>query len=281
MKEDDVIEHGMLSKAIESAQKKVEGNNFGIRKHLLQYDQVMNEQREIIYGERDKIIDGEDLQENIKRMLKAVLDRAVDAHTAESDDSDDWKIAELNKQLMIIFHKPAVEITNDERDTITKDIIKERLYDEALDIYAQLEEKVGQEEMRNWERAFLMNSVDTRWMTHIDEMDQMRQGISLRSYAQRDPLVEYKFLGFEMFEEMSNNIQQDTVWKIFNVHLQTGDKQPRMRQIVKKEDQFTQSDDTAVKKPAKRSEAKIGPNAPCPCKSGKKYKHCCKNKIVG
>jgi len=278
MKEDDVIEHKMLSNAVERAQKKVEGNNFGIRKHLLNYDKVMNTQREVIYGERNKIIDGEDLQEHVMRMLKAVLDRAVDRHTAGSDDPDEWEIAELNKQLMIIYHKPVLEISREEADTITRDDVKERLYEEAVDLYNQLEEKLGSDEMRNWERAYLMNSVDTRWMTHIDEMDQMRQGISLRSYAQRDPLVEYQHLGFEMFEEMSHNIQQDTIWKLFNVHLKTGDKQPKMRQLVKKEDQFTQRDDTLVKKPAKRSSPKIGVNAPCTCGSGKKYKHCCKNK---
>ena len=279
MREDDVIEHGMLTKAIESAQKKVEGNNFGIRKHLLQYDQVMNEQREIIYGERNKIIDGEDLQDHIKRMLKAVLGRAVDTHLTDSDEIEEVRkqVEELNKKLVIIYHKPVLEMENQELESIDKESIKERLYEEALEIYAQLEERV--EDMRSWERAYLMNSVDTRWMTHIDEMDQMRQGISLRSYAQRDPLVEYKFMGFEMFEEMSNNIQQDTIWKLFNVHLQTGDRQPRMRQVVKKEDQFTHRDETAAKKPTKRTAPKVGVNAPCPCGSGKKFKNCCKNKV--
>jgi len=278
MKEDDVIEHGMLTRAIESAQKKVEGNNFGIRKHLLQYDRVMNEQREVIYAERNRIIDGEDLQDHMMRMLKAVIGRAVDAHTAESDDPDEWQLSDLNKQLAIVYHRPVAEVAPDERDTLTRDILKERLYDEAVNIHSQLEEKLTPEAMRNWERAFLMSSVDTRWMTHIDEMDQMRQGISLRSYAQRDPLVEYQFLGFEMFEEMNNNIQQDTIYKLFNVHLQTGDKRPQMKQVVKKEDQFTHRDETVEKKPTKRAAPKVGVNAPCPCGSGKKYKLCCKNK---
>jgi len=278
MKEDDVIEHGMLSKAIENAQKKVEGNNFGIRKHLLQYDQVMNEQREVVYRQRNKIIDGEDMHESIMRMLKSVLGRTVDKHTIESNEPDEWKIDDLNKELSIIYHKPVVELSREEADTITREDVKEKLYNEAVELYAKLEESVTPEQMRMWERAHLMGSVDKRWMTHIDEMDQMRQGISLRSYAQRDPLVEYKYLGFDMFEEMNNNIQQDTIWKLFNIHLATGEKQPRMMQLVKKEDQFTHQDNTLQKKPARRSEQKVGANAECPCGSGLKYKKCCKNK---
>ena len=277
MDEDDVIEHGMISKAIENAQKKVEGNNFGIRKHLLQYDQVMNEQREIIYSERNKIIAGEDLQDHIRNMLKAVLDRAVDVYLT-GDIPEEWDIPALNENLMLIYHKPALELTSLELDTITKDTIKTRLYDDAVQLYEKREATITPERMRELERVFLMRTVDQKWMNHIDEMDQMRQGISLRSYAQRDPLVEYKFLGFEMFEEMSNNIQLDTIRALFNVAV-VSEMQPQMQQVVKKEDMSTNQDATAVKKPSRRNNDKVGRNDPCPCGSGKKYKQCCVNKV--
>ena len=278
MEEDDVIEHGMINKAIENAQKKVEGNNFGIRKHLLQYDQVMNEQREIIYGERNKIIAGADLRDNILNMLKGVVDRAVDSYLGSSDIPDDWDIPGLNDNLMLIFHRPALELTSVEMDTITKDDVKTRIYDEAVQLYEKREAMITPERMRELERVFMMRTVDKKWMDHIDEMDQMRQGISLRSYAQRDPLVEYKFLGFEMFEDMSNNIQLDTVRALFNVAVVT-EQQPQMQQTVKKEDLFTNKDESAAKKPTRRANDKVGRNDPCPCGSGKKYKQCCVNKV--
>jgi len=277
MDEDDVIEHGMISKAIENAQKKVEGNNFGIRKHLLQYDQVMNEQREIIYGERNKIIAGEDLQDHIQNMLKSVMDRATDAYLT-GDIPEEWDITALNENLMLIFHKPALELTSVELDTITKDDIKTRLYDDAVQLYEKREATITPERMRELERVLLMRTVDQKWMTHIDEMDQMRQGITLRSYAQRDPLVEYKFLGYEMFEEMSNNIQRDTIHALFNVAV-VNEMQPQMQQVVKKEDMSTNQDATAVKKTVRRDNDKVGRNDPCPCGSGKKYKQCCVNKV--
>jgi len=277
MDEDDVIEHGMISRAIENAQKKVEGNNFGIRKHLLQYDQVMNEQREIIYSERDKIIAGADLQDHIRNMLKAVLDRAADEYLT-GDIPEEWDIPALNENLMLIFHKPAVELTSVELDTITKEDVKARLFESAVELYEKREVTITPERMRELERVFLMRTVDKKWMDHIDEMDQMRQGITLRSYAQRDPLVEYKFLGFEMFEEMSNNIQLDTIRALFNVAVVT-EMQPQMQQAVKKEDMSTNQDATAVKKPTRRNNDKVGRNDPCTCGSGKKFKQCCVNKV--
>jgi len=277
MEEDDVIEHPMISKAMENAQKKVEGNNFGIRKHLLQYDQVMNEQREIIYGERNKIIAGADLRDNIMSMLKAVLDRAIDAYLT-GDIPEEWDIPALNENLMLIFHRPALELTSLELDTITTDTIKTRIYEDAVQLYEKREAAITPERMREIERVFMMRTVDKKWMDHIDEMDQMRQGITLRSYAQRDPLVEYKFLGFEMFEEMSNNIQLDTVRALYNVAI-ANEMQPQMQQAVKKEDMSTNQDSSAPKKPTRRSNDKVGRNDPCPCGSGKKYKQCCVNKI--
>ena len=280
MHEDDVIEHNMVSKAVENAQKKVEGNNFGIRKHLLQYDQVMNEQREIIYSERDKVIAGADLRENILSMIKSVVDRAVDQFTGENDIPEEWDIKGLNDNLMVIYHKPAVDLDmfQKELESITKDQIKERLLEDVMALYEKREAQITPERMREIERIVMMQSIDRRWMDHIDEMDQMRQGIGLRSFAQRDPLVEYKFLSYDMFEDMSNGIQLDTVRSLFNVAV-VAEKQPEMQQVVKKEDMSTNSSEGATaKKPTRREDDKVGRNDPCPCGSGKKFKQCCVNK---
>ena len=276
MDEDDEIEHKMLSKAIENAQKKVEGNNFGIRKHLLQYDQVMNEQREIIYGERNKVLAGEDLKDSIMSMLKAVIDRAVDISTAESDLAEDWELGSLNEKLITIFHKPIAVLSQEDKESLTRDLLKERLYKEAVDIYEKREQEFGSEMMRQAERALMLRIIDQKWMDHIDDMDQMRQSIGLRAYAQRDPLVEYKFQGYDMFENMSNNIQQDTIRVMFNVQIS---KEQQMTQVVKKEEMHTNIDESAAKQPVRRKEAKVGRNDPCPCGSGKKFKQCCVRKI--
>jgi len=277
MAEDDVLEYGMLTRVVENAQKKVEANNFGIRKHLLQYDQVMNEQREVIYGERNKVIAGADLRPNILNMVRGVLSRAVDTHTAEGDIPENWDIAALNNELMVLYHKPAVEITD--MNTITKDELKERLIASAIEIYEKKEAEITPERIREVERAIMMKAIDRRWMDHIDEMDQMRQGISLRSYAQRDPLVEYKFASYDMFEDMSNNIQLDTVRGLFNLTIVT-ENQPQMQQAVDMDKISTNSSETAtVKKPSRRVEAKVGRNDPCSCGSGRKFKQCCINKV--
>ncbi|MCL2577795.1 MAG: preprotein translocase subunit SecA [Defluviitaleaceae bacterium] len=276
MADDDILEFGMLTKVVENAQKKVEGNNFGIRKHLLQYDQVMNKQREIIYSERDKVIMGADLRANIFKMIRGVIGRSVDEHTAEGDIPEEWDLEGLNKDLLPIFHANAIEISHDEMNTITKEKVKERLTEQAEEIYEKKEAEIMPERMREIERVIMMKAIDRRWMDQIDEMDQMRQGITLRSYAQRDPLVEYTHLGFDMFEEMLNNIQLDTVRGLFNVAIVT-EQQPQMEQTVDMNQISTNSSETAaaVKKPTRRSEAKVGRNDICPCGSGKKFKQCC------
>ncbi|MCL2189005.1 MAG: preprotein translocase subunit SecA [Defluviitaleaceae bacterium] len=276
--EDDALEHKMLAGAIENAQKKVEGNNFGIRKHLLQYDQVMNEQREIIYAERNKVIDGADLRENILNMTRAVIDRAVDNYTGTDSLPEEWDLRGLSDNLMILFHKPVAQYSPEELDRMTRDKLKTDLQDAAIALYESRENQITSPRMRELERVVMMGVIDKRWMDHIDEMDQMRQGISLRSYAQRDPLVEYKFLGFDMFEEMSNNIQLDTVRNLFNVQI-TNENAPQMKEAVKKEDLQTNSSETAAaNKTTKRNPDKVGRNDPCPCGSGKKYKQCCVNR---
>ncbi len=268
--EDEPIEHNMLTKAIENAQKKVEGNNFGIRKHLLEYDRVMNEQREIIYAERMKVLMGADLKENVLSMLKSVLDRAVDLYAGDSEFPEEWDFNGLNESLVLLYHGAAHVLTEEEKHTLKKDELKEMLYEKALKIYEAKEQEFTEERMREIERIILLRVIDQKWMDHIDDMDQMRQGISLRAYAQRDPLVEYKFLSYEMFDELGNNIQVDTIKGLFNVRIAIQQE----REEVAKET-FTNKDESATKQPKKRKDAKVGRNDPCTCGSGKKYKHCC------
>ena len=267
--DDDVIEHNMLSKAIENAQKKVEGNNFGIRKHLFEYDKVMNEQREIIYAERRKVLDGENLKDSIINMIHNVIERSVNLYTGESEFPEEWDIANLNEFLLPIFHKSSVILNDGDKENLKKEDLIERLFNEAKSIYESRENEFGQDQMREIERIVTLKMVDQHWMDHIDNMDQMRQGISLRAYAQRDPLVEYKFLSYDMFEDMSNNIQLDTVRGLYNVRIET----PPEREQVAKETSTNM--EPSEKKPVQRKEAKIGRNDPCPCGSGKKYKQCC------
>ncbi len=275
MDEDEPIEHGMLTKAIENAQKKVEGNNFGIRKHLLEYDQVMNEQREIIYAERMRVLTGQNMQESILSMLKAHLTRMVNLYAGESQNPEEWNVNGLNEALLPIFHKIALVLSREDLEKINKDDAIERLYNEALELYQEKEAEFGVNEqgeprMRELERIILLRVIDQKWMDHIDDMDQMRQGITLRAYAQRDPLVEYKFLSYDMFDELGHNIQDDTVRGLFNVRIAI---QPEREQVAK--EMFTNKDETATKGPARRKSAKVGRNDPCPCGSGKKHKFCC------
>ena len=264
--EDEPIEHSMLSKAIENAQKKVEGNNFSIRKHLLDYDQVMNEQREIIYGERKKVLEGQDLSGTIKNMVREVLSRTVDKYCGELAQAD-WDLAGINEYLEPIIHMEPVRAA----DGRTKEDLLERITTRAMKLYDAREAEFGAEQMREIERIIMLRVVDQKWMDHIDDMDQMRQGISLRAYAQRDPLLEYKFLSFDMFDELSQNIQNDTVRLMYNVRLAT---QPEKREQVAKPT-ATNMDTSLTKTPVKRKDAKVGRNDPCPCGSGKKYKQCC------
>ncbi|MDR1912858.1 MAG: preprotein translocase subunit SecA [Clostridiales bacterium] len=269
MEENDNIEHKMLSKAIENAQKKVEGNNFGIRKRLLEYDHVMNEQREIIYGERMKVLAGQDLRASILTMMKDVFGKAVELYAGEHEHPEDWDLEGLNNRFLPGFNISAIELTDDEKINITKVEFKEKLFTKVQEHYLVKEQEFTPELMRELERTILLRVIDQKWMDHIDDMDQMRQGISLRAYAQRDPLVEYKFISFDMFDEMSANIQSDTLKGLFNARLVT---QPQREQVAK--EMFTNMDESLEKTPVKRRAFKIRVNDPCPCGSGKKFKHC-------
>jgi preprotein translocase subunit SecA len=269
--EGEPIAAGILSNAIENAQKKVEGNNFSIRKHLLDYDQVMNEQREIIYGEREKVLEGDNMYDFILSMIKEIIDRHVEAHTGQEQYFDEWDIKGLIESLGKIVPINSINITEEERESITIEKFKDKLYDIAVKMYQEKEKEFEEEEMmREAERVILLRAIDQKWMDHIDNMDQMRQGIGLRAYGQRDPLVEYKFIGFDMFEEMSNNIQEATIRSLYSIRTARKIERERVAKVTS-----TNRGEQTAKEPVRRKERKVGRNEPCPCGSGKKYKHCC------
>ena len=278
MTEDEPIEAGMLTKAIESAQKKVEGNNFAIRKQLLEYDQINNEQREIIYSERKRVLYGENLRDSIISMIHATVDRAVDSHMGEDQLPEEWDMNAFSETLSAVIPVGKVNIKDDAMQQMTKEKLAESLKKLAVQMYEMKEKEIGQgndnmpanpERMRELERLVMLRVIDQKWMDHIDDMDRMRQGIGLHAYAQRDPLTEYKFAAYDMFDEMSEHIQEDTLKMLYRVRIQTEVKQEEPKQM------FTNKDDSLVKQPKKRSEEKVGRNDPCPCGSGKKYKQCC------
>ena len=270
--EDEPIEHNMLAKAIESAQKKVEGNNFATRKRLLEYDEVMNEQREIIYRERKRVLMGENLRDSIQNMIDQIIDRTVDRYIADEAPVDQWDMVGFNEGIHeIIPLKGSFLVPEDKKATVTKESFREDIKKIAHRLYELKEQEINDEEkMRELERVVMLKVIDSRWMDHIDDMDQMRQGISLQSYAQKDPLIEYKYASYDMFEEMSNSIQLDTVKTLYRVRVVTEAKREEVAKPM-----FTNKDDTLVAKPKQRAAAKVGRNDPCPCGSGKKYKNCC------
>lgn len=268
--EDEPIAANLLSKAIENAQKKVEANHFGARKRLLDYDKVMNEQREIIYAQRREVLSGGELKDKILTMVKAVIARIVNATCLHDDEPEEWDMAELNEQIKPLFELDYFLLSDEDKDNITKEDLIEKIYNAAVDKYNDREEEYGSEIMRELERVITLRVVDSKWMDHIDNMDRMRQGIGLRSYAQRDPLIEYQFISYDMFDELTNNIQKDIVKGMFHVRVMTA---PEREQVATPT--ATNKDDSASSGPKVRKEAKIGRNDPCPCGSGLKYKNCC------
>ncbi|MGE4282155.1 MAG: preprotein translocase subunit SecA [Clostridia bacterium] len=269
LEEDQPIEHKMLSNAIENAQKKVEGRNFDIRKHVLQYDDVMNQQREVIYGQRQQVLNGEDLKPAVLKSIEGIVDSMLHLYTGETPHPDDWNWEGLKEYAEGIFlPKGGLEYTRQELEDLTKEDVRERLMQMALERYEAKEQEVGSENMRELERVVMLKVVDQKWMDHIDNMEQLRQGIGLRAYGQRDPVVEYKFEGFDMFEEMIKNIQEDTVRIIYSAQIQ----RPPERERVAEPIDAIHGDGPA--KPIVKGE-RIGRNDPCPCGSGKKYKKCC------
>ena len=263
------IEHKMLSKAIENAQKKIEGNNFGIRKNLLEYDQVNNEQREIIYAERRRVLDGESMRDVIYKMITDIVDNTVDMVIGEENDSEEWNLAELNSLLLPII--PLEPITKERISKPKKDSLKQQLKEEAVRFYETKEAEFPEPEMiREAERVVLLKVIDRKWMNHIDDMDQLRQGIGLQAYGQRDPLVEYKMNAYEMFENMTESIKEDTIRVLCHIRIEQKVEREQVAKVT-----GTNKDERGPRRPAKRESVKIYPNDPCPCGSGKKYKNCC------
>lgn len=263
------IEHRMLTRSIEQAQKKIEENNFGIRKNLLEYDRVNNEQREIIYAERRRVLDGESMRDSVYKMITDFIEEKVDTVAGESSDADDWDLSELNE--LILPTIPLRPITRGRMSERTREGLKQQLKAEAVKLYEDKEaEFPTPETIREIERVILLKVIDRKWMDHIDDMDQLRQGIGLQAYGQRDPLVEYRAAGYDMFDEMTKSIKEDTIRLLFHVHLEERVEREQVAQVT-----GTNRDESAKKKPTVKKEAgKIRPNDPCPCGSGKKYKAC-------
>ncbi len=266
------IEHKALTSAIESAQKKIENNNFGIRKNLLEYDRVMSEQREIIYDERRRVLNGESMRDVIYKMITDIAENAVDISINDDSDVNEWDFKELNALLLPTI---PLEPVNAERvHKPKKDSLKQQLKEESVKLYESKEAEFPEPEaIREIERVILLKVIDRKWMDHIDDMDQLRQGIGLQAYGNRDPLVEYKMNGYEMFDEMTQNIKEETVRLLFRIKIEQKVEREQVAKVT-----GTNKDDSLTKAPKKRENAKVYPNDPCPCGSGKKYKQCCGRK---
>lgn len=276
MQDGEQIEHKMLSSAIEKAQKKIESNNFGIRKNLLEYDQVNNEQREIIYAERRSVLEGESMRDAIYKMIMDNVERCVNIAISDDQIPEEWDLVELNNLLLPIIPMDLIDLKGEQYKNIDKkNALMQLLKEEAVKIYEAKEAEFPEiEQIREVERVILLKVIDRKWMDHIDDMDQLRQGIGLQAYGQRDPLVEYKFLAFGMFDEMIEAIAEDTVKALMHVRIE----QPVEREEVAKVT-GTNKDDTVANAPVKRAGKKVQPNDPCPCGSGRKYKQCCGKNI--
>ncbi|MBQ7797156.1 MAG: preprotein translocase subunit SecA [Lachnospiraceae bacterium] len=268
--ENEQIEHKLLSSAIEKAQKKIETNNYGIRENLLKYDEVMNEQREVIYGERRQVLNGENMREVIIGMINDIVESAVDMSIGDDQSSDKWNFQELNELLLpIIPLRPIVR--TDDMKGMKKNQLKHILKEKAIKLYEAREAQFPDaEKMREIERVILLKVIDNKWMSHIDDMEQLKQGIGLQAYGQKDPLVEYKMTAFDMFEDMSAAIREDTIRVLTHVTVNQKFERKKAAKVIS-----TNKDTSVQQAPQRRAEQKIYPNSPCPCGSGKKYKQCC------
>lgn len=269
LEEDQPIEHSLITKAIENAQKKVEARNFDIRKHVLEYDDVMNTQREVIYSQRRKVLEKEDLKESIKQMIVDVIDRLLEIYAGKEIHPEEWDIKGLSEYMADIFQIRDV-IDSASLENMSRDDVRDTLIEKAQAAYEKKEEELGSETMRELERFIMLKVVDQKWMDHIDAMDQLREGIGLRAYGQRDPVIEYKIEGYDMFQEMIKNIQEDTLRYLFRVQVKAA---PQMQQRAYNVS-YSHGGSEEKRQPI-RKEKKIGRNDPCPCGSGKKYKKCC------
>ena len=265
--ENEQIEHKMLSSAIEKAQKKIESNNYGIRKNLLEYDQVNNEQREIIYKERSRVLDGENMRDSVYKMIADFVDNTVDMCISDEQDREDWNLTELDTLLLPVIPLPKVELP----EHLKKNQLKQLLKEQATKLYESKEAEFPEaEQLRELERVIVLKVVDRKWMDHIDDMEQLRQGIGLQAYGQKDPLVEYKMSAYEMFNAMTASIQEDTLRLLYHVRVEQKAEREEVAKVT-----GTNKDESGPREPKKRMEEKVYPNDPCPCGSGKKYKQCC------
>ncbi|MSU07964.1 preprotein translocase subunit SecA [Veillonellaceae bacterium WCA-693-APC-5D-A] len=282
MGEDDPIEHKLITRSIANAQKKVEGRNFDMRKHVLQYDDVMNQQREVIYAERRKVLKGENLRDHILTMIGGIIEAEMNQYANEKLYPEEWSLDELIKDAESIY-APTGRLKLDELEEMSRDEVQDFLNQMAEESYAQREQLFGEANMRELEKIIMLRVVDNRWMEHLDRMDMLREGIGLLAYGQRNPLIEYKIKGHEMFGQMIDSIQNDIASLIFRVNIITQEQQEAMereaqqRMAAAKQTHGDQSDDAVKKQPVKNGE-KVGRNDPCPCGSGKKYKNCCGRK---
>ncbi|MDD5899359.1 MAG: preprotein translocase subunit SecA, partial [Lachnospiraceae bacterium] len=268
LQEGEQITHKMLSSAVEKAQKKIENNNFGIRKNLLEYDRVNNEQREIIYGERRKVLEGANMRETVFKMANDVVEGCVDSCIRDDQDAENWDLQELNSLLLPIIPLEPIRLTEDQKKHMTKKELVQQLKAETVKFYEAKEAQFPEKEhLREVERVILLRVIDRTWMDHIDDMDQLRQGIGVQAYGQRDPLTEYKFQGFEMFSAMTAAISEDTVKALMNVRIEQKVEREQVAKVT-----GTNRDDSIAKGPVKRSDKKVQPNDLCPCGSGLKYK---------
>ena len=271
--ENEQIEHKMLSSAIEKAQQKIETNNYGIRENLLKYDEVNNEQREVVYAERRQVLDGENMRELIMKMLNDIVEGAVDMSISDEQTPENWGFKELNDLLLPIIPLKPIELT-DEISKMSKDEFKHMLKELATKFYESKEaEFPDAEQVREIERVVLLKVIDNKWMSHIDDMDQLREGIGLQAYGNRDPLVEYKMNAYEMFDDMTAAIREDTIRILCHIRVEEKVEREPAAKVT-----GTNRDDSAARAPQRRQTQKIYPNDPCPCGSGKKYKQCCGRK---
>ena len=269
--EGEEIHHKMLTKAVERAQKKIENNNFGIRRNLMKYDEVNNEQREIIYAERRRVLNGENMRDVVFNMMMDTVDSCVDRTIMSGSNAEEWDIRALNELLIPIVPMDPVELTDEEKASGDVKKLKQRLKEITAKLYEEKESEFQQEEqICELERVILLKVIDRKWMDHIDDMSQLRQSIGLQAYGQKDPVIEYKYAGYDMFQEMTNAIKQDTTRLLLHVRVE---QKIEREQVAKATG--TNKDDTVAKGPIRRKEAKIGRNDPCPCGSGLKYKQCC------
>ena len=275
MPDGEQVQHKMLSNAIESAQKKIEGNNFGIRKNLLEFDRINNEQREVIYKERRQVLDGDNMRDTIYKMITDVVEKCVNSVISDDTAAEEWDIHELNNILRPIIPVKKIKLSEEQVKHITKAELIQQLKEEAVKVYEAKEaEFPDQDNIREVERVILLKVIDRKWMDHIDDMDQLRQGIGLQAYGQRDPVVEYKFAGFDMFDAMIDAITEETVKALTHIQIEQKVEREQVAKVT-----GTNKDETVQSAPKKRTGKKIQPNDPCPCGSGKKYKMCCGRKI--